>query len=729
MNSLTDQEQYLTTGTSGTNFAIVSSGDTHTFNLPIASATNTGKLSSTDWNTFNNKVPYTGATSDVDLGVNFLKARTFYAEGNGGGGSYAIKNGATPSFEDGYTILSSNDYRLNILSTVSTITKAVYLGFSGVTATRTYTLPDASGTLALTSNLSSYVPYTGATSSVDLGAYTLTGAGIFSNPSGTTSGQINLKIGSSNASYVGYNSITALSNGVFAFISDISSGAALKDARFDFGSLTNNTTRTYTMPNASGTIALTSNIPSITGLVPYTGATSTVNLGTNVIYFNSAFVEGNGSTYGGAIAIKQYTSSIVAGSGYTCLFASPSTLGMTFGTSNSAFFDGSALTSNRTYTMPDASGTIALTSNLSSYLPLTGGTLTGALSGTSATFSSTLGVTGAATFSSSVNIASTTTIGGIDGSFLRTYSATNDTLRWAFINSSSGVFSIQQQGDNYVNQGDRLVINRSGNVGIGTSSPNYLLEVAKNINAADPLINVLNSNSGSSARAAYRSFSDTAGGQFGTVSSTFTIDPAIFANETYVYGSYGLMLYATNNMRFRAGGSERMRLTSDGILALNGSSDVGNGSLDKISFGHLNGSYGWIQTWNATTLYLNKAGNAVYAGTQRIDNNSDARLKDNIESVTNALNTILSLKGRKFNMKDENGKLRYGFIAQEVQPYLNDFVMESDRYYEKDEVKIENLLTLETSGSSWAALLVEAIKEQQAQIELLSNKIVALESK
>lgn len=39
------------------------------------------------------------------------------------------------------------------------------------------------------------------------------------------------------------------------------------------------------------------------------------------------------------------------------------------------------------FTMPNASGTIALTSNLSSYLPLSGGTLTGALSGTSATFS------------------------------------------------------------------------------------------------------------------------------------------------------------------------------------------------------------------------------------------------------------------------------------------------------------------------------------------------------
>jgi hypothetical protein len=55
LNNLTDQSQFLTTGTSGTDFTIASTGDTHTFNLPIASATNTGKLSSTDWTTFNNK--------------------------------------------------------------------------------------------------------------------------------------------------------------------------------------------------------------------------------------------------------------------------------------------------------------------------------------------------------------------------------------------------------------------------------------------------------------------------------------------------------------------------------------------------------------------------------------------------------------------------------------------------------------------------------------------------
>jgi hypothetical protein len=55
LNSLTGAAQTLVTGTTGTDFGISSSGSTHTFNLPTASATNRGALSSTDWSTFNNK--------------------------------------------------------------------------------------------------------------------------------------------------------------------------------------------------------------------------------------------------------------------------------------------------------------------------------------------------------------------------------------------------------------------------------------------------------------------------------------------------------------------------------------------------------------------------------------------------------------------------------------------------------------------------------------------------
>jgi hypothetical protein len=67
LNGLTSQVQYLTVGTSGTDFAISSATDTHTFNLPTASATNRGALSSADWTTFNNKTSNLGTVTSVGL--------------------------------------------------------------------------------------------------------------------------------------------------------------------------------------------------------------------------------------------------------------------------------------------------------------------------------------------------------------------------------------------------------------------------------------------------------------------------------------------------------------------------------------------------------------------------------------------------------------------------------------------------------------------------------------
>ena len=55
LGGLTNTTQTLATGTSGTDFAISSSGSAHTFNIPTASSSARGLLSSSDWTTFNNK--------------------------------------------------------------------------------------------------------------------------------------------------------------------------------------------------------------------------------------------------------------------------------------------------------------------------------------------------------------------------------------------------------------------------------------------------------------------------------------------------------------------------------------------------------------------------------------------------------------------------------------------------------------------------------------------------
>ena len=65
LNGITAQVQSLAVGTSGTDFAINSTGSTHTFNLPTASASNRGALSTTDWSAFNAKASYTPRVQSV----------------------------------------------------------------------------------------------------------------------------------------------------------------------------------------------------------------------------------------------------------------------------------------------------------------------------------------------------------------------------------------------------------------------------------------------------------------------------------------------------------------------------------------------------------------------------------------------------------------------------------------------------------------------------------------
>jgi hypothetical protein len=239
-----------------------------------------------------------------------------------------------------------------------------------------YTFPSASGTLALTSNLSAYVPYTGATTDVSLGNNTLLSMFVFIEGNGTSGGILSFKqYGTSVQSTTNHTNIFATDTDKLSFnFHEVGGG---RQFTFNVSSITAGTTRTYTMPNASGTIALTSNIPSITGLVPYTGATADVDLGTRNLSSGWLFSNGNGGSNSGTINLKigntiQTTSgynTIGAASGQQFVFASVVT-----GSYNKiAYLNLSALTDStvRTFALPDVSGTIALTSNLSAYVPAT----------------------------------------------------------------------------------------------------------------------------------------------------------------------------------------------------------------------------------------------------------------------------------------------------------------------------------------------------------------------
>ena len=168
LNNLTDQSQFLTTGTAGTNFTIASTGDTHTFNLPVASATNTGKLSSTDWTTFNNKQntitdPITG--TGVSTGVAYFNSGTsitseaafnYDASTNRLGVNTSVPNatiGANAATDSGYSLLVKNDnanYNGIGFATDSTYGNLIATEKLGTALTRNLTLLNQSGYISLT---------------------------------------------------------------------------------------------------------------------------------------------------------------------------------------------------------------------------------------------------------------------------------------------------------------------------------------------------------------------------------------------------------------------------------------------------------------------------------------------------------------------------------------------------------------------------------------------------
>jgi hypothetical protein len=99
---------------------------------------------------------------------------------------------------------------------------------------------------------------------------------------------------------------------------------------------------------------------------------------------------------------------------------------------------------------------------------------------------------------------------------------------------------------------------------------------------------------------------------------------------------------------------------------------------------------------------------------------SDRRLKKNVQPITNALDKVQALKGVTFDWKNEvKGKDQLGFIAQDFEKVLPSMVTEVDSFDDDKKIKTINY-------GSTVALLVEAIKDQQTEINNLKSLVQQL---
>ena len=107
-------------------------------------------------------------------------------------------------------------------------------------------------------------------------------------------------------------------------------------------------------------------------------------------------------------------------------------------------------------------------------------------------------------------------------------------------------------------------------------------------------------------------------------------------------------------------------------------------------------------------------------------NTSDARIKDNIKTIEDALDKMTLFRGVEWDRKDNNLH-GYGFIAQEVKKVFPEAVKEYGETKLEDGEIVEKTLALDTSGVA-AALHHEAILALMDKVDDLTSKVEKLES-
>jgi hypothetical protein len=767
LNGLTEQVQYFATGTSGTDFNISSSAATHTFNLPTASATNRGALSSADWITFNGKANlanpvftdniYISGTNPrlyftdtdtnpdytifVDSGVFYIlnqtvgEARLSIAEtGNisaGVGKSMVatsfIKRGGTSSeflMADGsvtagavvnypgigiavsggggwLTSIDDNSanwnaaYSARISSLTTTGNSGAATLASNVLNIPNYTIAGLGGqpafasgtgfvkisgttisyvneTYYLASNPSGYTTNTGTVTSVSgtgtVSGLTLTGT-VTSSGSLTLGGTIALASGdvttalgfmpvspSSLSNYLpltggslantlssGYvlsvtnNGTAADSNGLYVNIDTASTGTPFKVARGGVSLINVNYLGATVLKS---TITAISFIKSSGTSSEYLMADGSVSTGMSFTYPGAGIVVSTGTAWGTSITDNSSNWNTAYSSRITSATAPLNITGTTISISQAGASANGFLSSTDWNTFNNK----ASTASLANYLPLAGGTLTGALTLTNSNVNISnayyltarnnantaylgligrntsdkvvidpdgygLTVGGAATFSSSVTATSATLSQNsnsiIDVLTLYNVSATSAGVRQRFQNGFGDLAAISvSQRDNGALADDgqmqfqiasnsaldtKMTILNNGNVGIGTTSPSGAAGLALAINGGSSQTRIALKNSFTG---------DGAGNGFQMLLDAGSADVALELRET-------------GSMRFATSSSERMRITSGGnvgigttapqrLLDARGAVNLGNTAASVAS---TSGAYADIhlRTWSGAT--------------------------------------------------------------------------------------------------------------------------------
>ena len=288
----------------------------------------------------------------------------------------------------------------------------------------------------------------------------------------------------------------------------------------------------------------------------------------------------------------------------------------------------------------------------------------------------------------------------------------SNTIQWTN-NAGSAQYGYIQglaaQGLAFGNGGAEVMrIDSNGNVGIGTSSPSYKLQV----------------NGGTGTRIS----ADTTSGVYYN---------RLVASQNFAYSG---IEYASL-FNFVDGATERMRIDSSGSLLVNTTSSWAGAKFETQS--SIWGVSGYSTAASGFGAFVARVDNVAtnlmmfyYTGATNVGSittngtltvygtTSDYRLKTNIEPMQNALSKIKQLNPVTYKWKSNNTD-EQGFIAHELQAVFPSAVTGSKDAVDEDGKPVYQNI----DPSKIVATLTKAIQEQQAMIETLTTRLNAIEGK
>jgi hypothetical protein len=296
------------------------------------------------------------------------------------------------------------------------------------------------------------------------------------------------------------------------------------------------------------------------------------------------------------------------------------------------------------------------------------------------------------------------------------------------VNSTDSYFSFGFAG--YTESG--LVVRSNGNVGIGTTSPATKLHIqgsnAKIRITGDTYTSVEIEDGGTGDPGYIRTYTyGTANMQLGEGGTYFNVGNIGIGTTSptslLTVSTTGDIPYLTINTTATANRRTRLQFTKGGNAGMELGTDYGMSDSSDFYFYNRVTSGTYMVIGSSSTYIAGDVGIGTTSPAYKLDVSgtiratgdviaySDARVKDNVETVKDALQTVTSLRGVTYTRKDNEDKSRkVGVIAQEVLSVLPEVVQK------------DNNGNYSVAYGNMVGVLIEAIKELTSRIEQLENK-------